>query len=161
MKVEDLMCTEARICGEDDALSEAGRVMAEHDCGIVPVLHHDGSGRLVGVITDRDICLALCRESAKAGELQVKRVMTRAPKTCRPGDPIGKAVETMASAQVRRLPVVDEAGHLRGLLSLADLAEAARGDGRAREQGPQLGEAVARALGAICRPRSAVAPPME
>ncbi len=155
-RVRDLMQTEVRACRADEALSEAIRIMAERDCGFVPVLAADGSGRVVGVVTDRDACLAIHREGRLPGEILVEAVMSRPPLCCRPEDGLAAAEAILRSAQVRRLPVVDDAGHLRGVLSLADLAEAAVGFHAPR--GLVTSEEVARVLEAICRPRSALVP---
>ncbi len=158
-RVRELMQTEVRACREDDALAEAIRIMAERDCGFVPVLAADGSRRVVGVITDRDACLAIQRLGRLPGEVLVESVMTGTPRCCHPEDTLADAEAIMRSAQVRRLPVVDEAGHLRGVLSLADLAEAAVGFHAPK--GLVTSEEVARVLEAICRPRSALVPAEE
>jgi len=90
--------------------------------------------------------------------LEVGAVMSTRVVSARPEDPISEAVDRMRTAQVRRLPVVDEAGHLRGVLSLADLAGSAVG--RAPDAGVGL-EDVGRLLAAICRPRTDPAPTGE
>jgi CBS-domain-containing membrane protein len=149
------MCSELRRCKSDDALSEAARILWEHDCGIVPVVASDGSGRVEGVITDRDLCMAAYTTGRPLTETQVASVMSTRLVSVRPEDPIAEAAERMRTAQVRRLPVVDESGHLRGMLSLADLAESAVG------RGPEVGigpEEVGRLLAAICRPRTELVP---
>jgi CBS domain-containing protein len=93
--------------------------MDEIGCGILPVA--GDQGQVVGVITDRDICLALARRDVRASQLAVREVMTTAPATCTAGCTLSAALAAMASARVRRLPVVDENGRLQGILSLDDL----------------------------------------
>jgi CBS-domain-containing membrane protein len=101
--------------------------MLDTECGCVPVTADDGSPRLVGIITDRDICIAIGRCGSTLGSLRVGEVMTRAVHACNPEDPLAEAEAIMQEQGVRRLPVVDQSGHLIGLLSLTDLArEAAR-----------------------------------
>jgi CBS domain-containing protein len=92
--------------------------MWETDCGILPVIDHDGV--LVGVITDRDLCIALCTRGVN--EVKVRDVMTREVHTCRPERSVRNALKIMADKQVRRLPVVDSQGRLEGIISLRDAA---------------------------------------
>jgi CBS-domain-containing membrane protein len=98
-------------------------VMWEHDCGIVPVL--DAEGKLVGVVTDRDICMAAFFHGARLSELPVREVMARDLHTLRPEASLHDALALMRRMQVRRVPVVDDAGALVGIFSLADLANPA------------------------------------
>jgi signal-transduction protein with cAMP-binding, CBS, and nucleotidyltransferase domain len=82
---------------------------------------------LLGIITDRDICLATRLEGGDLRELRVEDVMTEVVRACNPGDPLSEAVAIMGEARVRRLPVVDDSERVIGVLSLGDLArEAAR-----------------------------------
>lgn len=155
LRVADLMQTDVRRCTSQDALQEAARIMWERDCGCVPVVAADGSGRLVGMITDRDLCMAAYTRGARLTELQVGEVMSTQLHTCRPEDDLAEAEARMRAAQVRRLPVVDGAGHLRGILSLADLAEAAAGAHGVRPGAVSASE-VGVVLESICRPRSQV-----
>nr|MDJ0867006.1 CBS domain-containing protein [Myxococcota bacterium] len=153
-RVADLMRTDVRSCTPDDSLREAARSMWEGDCGCVPVIALDGSGRVVGMITDRDVCMAAYTGGGRLAETPVREAMATRVYTCRAEDRVSVAEERMRSAQVRRLPVVDEAGRLQGMLSLADLAEAAAGlDVREAE--------LARTLEAICRPRGESVSPRD
>lgn len=150
--VRELMRTDVRTCMPDDALHEAARIMWERDCGVVPVVDRDGSARVVGMITDRDICMALYTSGGRMSELQVGGAMAREVRSCHPDDTVSDAEEIMRRAQVRRLPVVDEEGRLRGILSLADIAEAAAG---LREtSAPIRADEVAAVLEDVCRPRN-------
>lgn len=154
LRVRDLMQPDVRFCMPEDALSEPARIMWERDCGCVPVVSSDGSRRVVGMITDRDLCMASYMKGRRLAEMQVAEVMSDRVHTCRTDDPVSEAVHVMQSRQVRRLPVVDARGRLRGLLSLADVAEAAIG--RRAPAGAVDEAAVAHTLEAICRPRSEV-----
>jgi CBS-domain-containing membrane protein len=155
MKIADLMTTRVQTCNLNDSLNAAANVMWEHDCGIVPVL--DAAGKLVGVLTDRDVCMAAFFHGMRLAELPVREVMARDLHTLRPEAPLFDALELMRRMQVRRLPVVDDEGELVGILSLADVAAAWRR--RALVDGRQLREEdVSEVLSAITRSRSEAEP---
>lgn len=151
LRVVDLMQPDVRTCTPDAALSEPARIMWERDCGCVPVVARDGSGRVVGIITDRDVCMASYTRGGRLAELRVDEAMSRGVHACRPEATLAEAEALMRANQVRRVPVVDDAGRLRGILSLADLAEGASGR-RERARGVDETE-LAHTLEAICRPR--------
>jgi len=149
--VAALMETEVHTCTPGDTLARAAQLMWEGDCGCAPVVAEDGSGRLVGMLTDRDVCMASWTSGRRLAELPVRDAMATRLCTCAPIEPVTEALERMRAAQVRRLPVVDAEGRLRGILSLADAARAAAG-----ERGPAGAVSAAelgRTLEAICRPR--------
>lgn len=125
MKVEFFMTKDPRTCTAEDALAAAARIMWEHDCGCVPVVAGPGSRRLVGVVTDRDVCMAAYTQGRPLWEIPVRAAMSSEVWTCHPDDTLKDAVRVMRHRQVRRLPVVDGQGHLLGLLSLTDVALAA------------------------------------
>jgi CBS domain-containing protein len=151
MKIADLMSTRVQTCALNDSLNAAANVMWEHDCGIVPVL--DAAGKLVGVVTDRDICMAAFFHGMRLSELPVREVMARDLHTLRPEAPLFDALELMRRMQVRRLPIVDDQGALVGLLSLADVAAAWRR--RALVDGRELrDDDVSEVLSAVSRQRS-------
>jgi len=154
MRVEELMTKSVRTCRPDDTLSRAAQLMWEADCGAVPVVSGDGEGRVVGIITDRDVCMAGYTRGMPLGEIRVREAMAQDLRCCTGSDTLAVAEASMRSAQVRRLPVVDEADHLVGLLSLADLArEAARERGSKR---PAISEEeIGDTLASICQPRDA------
>jgi CBS domain-containing protein len=145
MLVDELMQKDVRSCAPDDPMNEAARAMWEADCGFVPVVE-PGSRRVVGVITDRDVCMASYTRGRTLAELRVRDAMSANVRTCAPGDSLGAAESAMRAAHVRRLPVVDASGQLLGVLSLADLA---RGYARLRASGKkgisaaELGELLA------------------
>jgi CBS domain-containing protein len=152
MRVEEFMTKSPRTCRSDDTLSQAAQIMWEADCGAVPVVSSDGEGRVVGIVTDRDVCMAGYTRGRPLQEIRVREAMAKDLRCCKASDTLAEAEASMRSAQVRRLPVVDESGHLVGLLSLADLArEAARERGSKR---PAISEEeVGDTLASICEPR--------
>lgn len=125
MLVESLMTKGVWTCTPDDTLHEAARIMWERDCGCVPVVESGASHRLVGIITDRDACMSAYLNGQPFEALHVNDAMTSSVRTCSPSDSIHDAEEIMRAARVRRLPVVDEAGQLLGVVSLADIAREA------------------------------------
>ena len=95
-------------------------MMWRKDCGFVPVV--DGPGRrVIGTVTDRDICMGLATSGRTPGDRTVREVMSTAAYTVAPDAEIEQALEVMGDHRVRRLPVVDENGSLQGVLSLNDL----------------------------------------
>jgi CBS domain-containing protein len=121
--------------------------MAEIGCGVLPVV--DLEQNVLGMVTDRDICLALTARDRKASEVAVREVARNDVFTCEAGDDVGDALAIMSACQVRRLAVLDEAGHLDGILSLDDVALAARALGPHDYTGPFYLD-VAKTLKAIC-----------
>lgn len=151
MKVEQLMSRNVKTCHANDSLNCAAQVMWENDCGCVPVV--DDEGHAVGMITDRDVCMAAYTQGGPLGHLEVSNAMAHGLHSCRPADTIVEAESIMRAQQVHRLPVVDTEGRVIGLLSLNDIArEVARERGIAGK--PEVGsEDLATTLGAICAPR--------
>ena len=154
MRVEQLMSKDVSSCDAEDPLNEAAAIMWERDCGAVPVVARSSEGRVVAMITDRDVCMAAYTTGRPLAGLHVYDAMSRALHTCTPGDTVADAEAIMRENQVRRLPVVDDAGNLAGILSLADLARAA--EQQRGKRSPQIGEKeVTRLLEAISSPRAA------
>ena len=124
MKVKDLMTTDVKRCSPETNLAAAAKIMWEGDCGAVPVT--DERDHVVGVITDRDICIAAATRPRTEGEIPVKEVISKAAFTCAPGDDVRAALDTMKARKVRRLPVVEQGGRLVGIVSIHDIAEQSR-----------------------------------
>jgi CBS domain-containing protein len=118
MKVQNVMVKGARFCKPDTNLATVAEIFWEQGCGALPVVE---GARVIGVITDRDISIALGTRNAKAGETRVRDVTLPKVFFCRPEDDIHSALQTMRAQQVRRLPVVDHEGALTGILSLDDV----------------------------------------
>jgi len=124
MKISEIMSKNPRSVSPDTPVSEAARVMKEEDVGLVPVVERVGGaetrGRLVGVVTDRDIAIRHVAEG-RAADSPVGDVMSGGVKTCGPNDSVEDAMALMGREQVRRLPIVDERGSLVGVVAQADL----------------------------------------
>lgn len=146
MQVAKLMCRSPRTCQPTDMLDCAVQLMWDHDVGFVPVV--DDSGMLVGVVTDRDACMAAYMQGQPLHALPVSIAMTTHVVTCRPEDTTSTASQLMAKHKIRRIPIVDDDDHPIGVVSLNDFAVAAA----RREPVPE--HEVARTLGAICEHRA-------
>jgi CBS domain-containing protein len=145
MRVSDLMHRNPQTATPGMSLQRAGRLMAEADCGVLPVV--GSAGDVVGMLTDRDVCLALSLRDRQPSAVQVRHVITGDVWSCGADDELSSALRTMAAQRVRRLPVVDGAGRLIGILSLDDvIAETRELDATGR---PTYAE-IAETLKAIC-----------
>jgi CBS domain-containing protein len=119
MKVQDVMTSAVRTCRPDTNLAEAVRDMWEGDCGALPVVNDEG--QVTGMITDRDICIALATRGRSADRVAVREMAQGPVHTCLADDDTAAALGTMKANRVRRLPVIDADGHVRGILSLNDV----------------------------------------
>ena len=144
MRVEQVMTKDVASCGVDDRLNDAATIMWQRDCGAVPVLARQ-HGPVVAMITDRDLCMAAYTTGRPLADLRVCDVMSQALHACKPSDSVVDAETIMRRVQVRRLPVVDDAGNLAGILSLADIVRVAE-----RNAGAKIVEVVA----AVSEPRN-------
>jgi CBS domain-containing protein len=138
MKVAELMTRNVASCRANESLSAACKVMWDCDCGTVPVVS-ENEDRVIGVITDRDICMCCWMAGAGPQDLTIRQAMSRTLHTCSADASVAEAERIMRANQIRRLPITDRDGRLVGILSLADIArEAARpGGGRDHDLAPQ------------------------
>lgn len=136
MRVSDCMTRDVRMANPNETLRDAARLMAELDAGVLPVSDGD---RLVGMITDRDICVRAVAQG-KAPDTKVSEIMSREVRYCFEDEESDAVLRNMGDIQVRRLPVLNRDKRLIGIVSLADLASVG--------QTARAGEA----LGGIVRP---------
>lgn len=148
MKIADVMTTNPRTATPDDRLHDVARVLWERDCGCVPIV--DEHKKPVGMITDRDACMAVYTQGKRLDEIPARAVMSRNPAICRADEPVEAAALLLRSRQIHRLPVVDAAGKLVGIVSTNDLIRAVAKDGRGDAH-----EKLVQTLAAIGAPRSA------
>ena len=118
--VRDWMTATVLSCRQDERLYAAAKVLWDVDCGAVPVTNADGV--VVGVLTDRDICMAAYTQARPLSEISIASVLSGEPQVCGPDDSLDDVVSLMRTHEVRRIPVVDTERKLLGMLSLADLA---------------------------------------
>jgi CBS domain-containing protein len=131
MKAKDLMTPDPTTRSPSDDLKKVLEVMRKEDCGIVPITEGNGEHRVVGVVTDRDIALALGERDERASAVRVSEVMTTDIVSCEPAADLREVSLKMQEAQVRRIMVV-EGGRLLGVISTADLARASTQSSRDR-----------------------------
>ncbi|MEY4674481.1 MAG: hypothetical protein RL148_2265 [Planctomycetota bacterium] len=155
MKVKDVMTRQPHTCRPEDTLAVAAQLMWEHDCGCVPVVdeHH----HVVGIVTDRDACMASYTKGLRLDEIPVRAAMAKHVFTCGEDETTVSAKAQLQAHQVRRLPVVDETGRLTGILSVNDLLRSV-----AATRQPELrlagADRLVGALAAVGAPRLLVAP---
>lgn len=154
MTIEPLMSREVHHCRPDHTLDFAAARMWEHDCGCLPVCADDGSGepRVIGMLTDRDICMAALFQGKALYELKVADAMSRDIRVSKVDDRPEDVELLMREQRIRRVPVTDDAGALVGIVSLADLARAARRRAASRGAAGVTERDVGHTLAAICEP---------
>jgi CBS domain-containing protein len=121
--VRTLMSSHVKACGPDDTLNEAAQLMWNSDCGAIPVV---ADAKVVGMITDRDVCMATFTQGRAPSELQVKSAMSKELFSCAPDESVGSILSIMADRRVRRVPVLSQDATLLGIISLADIARWAK-----------------------------------
>lgn len=119
MKVKEIMTVNAKACTLTDNLADAARSMWDGDCGILPVVAE--GGKVVGLITDRDICMAAAIQGRHLENIAIEDVTSGKVVACHPEDDVRVALKTMQENKVRRLPVVGDDETLEGMLSMNDI----------------------------------------
>ncbi len=157
MKIDKLMVKNVLTCLAEDNLCVPARSMWDGDCGSIPVV--DSKSRVIGMITDRDICMAAYTQGKPLQSIRVQSAMSKELVCCKSSDSLEQAEELMRRQKVRRLPVVDAEKRLIGLLSLHDVARAALSEppatreARLRDAGQLLAE--------VSEPRARLSPAPE
>ncbi len=130
MRVRELMKMSPKYCHTNTDLAAVAAMLWSGGCGALPVTGADN--KVVGIITDRDICVALGTRNKRPSELTAGQVMSSNVAMCRSSDDIHAALKVMRTRQMRRMPVVGEEGKLEGILCLSDLILYARHDDGSR-----------------------------
>jgi CBS domain-containing protein len=126
MKVQDVMTYNVQTCRPETNLADAAMRMWRNDCGVLPVIA-DGQ-KVVGMITDRDICMAAATKHRDPANIRVREAICGKVYACSPDTDIHEALKIMQQKQVRRLPIINaEDGRLAGILSMNDVALKAQG----------------------------------
>jgi CBS domain-containing protein len=121
MQAKEIMSSNPQCCTPDDTLRDAARMMADNDCGCLPVVQDTAGKRVIGVLTDRDIAVRGVARG-KTPDSKVNDVMSPAPACCSAEDDVEVVEKIMIDKQVRRVPVVDADGRVVGMIAQADLA---------------------------------------
>jgi CBS domain-containing protein len=153
----EVMTEAVRTCAPGDTLQHAAQIMWDQDCGSVPVVRDDG--HVLGMITDRDICMAAFLRQRRLDECLVRDAMNGPAVACRPSDPIEKAEAAMREHRIRRVPVIDAGDRVTGILSLNDivLATPQASEGHGSRPGKQVDvrpEQVLTTFATICQHRN-------
>jgi CBS domain-containing protein len=142
MKVKKIMTKQVAYCATHDSLAKAVGLMWENDCGAIPIVEDD---KPVGILTDRDIAIAVATRNRTASDICVSELGRRCVVVCKIGDKPESALKTMSEHGVRRLPVVDEDGNMTGIITISDILRTARKD-------KKLLKKVVQALSLISKP---------
>jgi len=151
MKVHEVMTKNPAFCCPSSSVVRAAATMQQLDIGVLPVVLDPSAPRLVGMVTDRDLCLHVVAGGRDPADVWISECMTVDPICCAVGDDIRYALELMEEHQVRRLPVVNPKHEVAGILSLGDLIG----------KGSISSGEIAEALRTICEPVRATTEPME
>jgi CBS domain-containing protein len=126
MRIRDVMTEEPKFCMADDSVIDAACIMRDEHVGVVPVIESEESRRVVGMVTDRDLCLGVIAEGQDPAHVRVDQCMTSKVVCCVREDAVEDVTDLMQANQIRRVPVIDDDGQLVGIVSLADLVGRAR-----------------------------------
>jgi CBS domain-containing protein len=119
MKVKDVMTPNAKAIWLTESLADAAKLMWENDCGVLPIIK-DGR-KVIGMITDRDICMGVAMRDKNPSSVSVEEVMTGQVFSITLDDDVDQALQLMQEHKIRRLPVVNPEGELEGVLSMNDI----------------------------------------
>jgi len=150
VKIEEIMTRHVHTCTPNDSLATAAQIMWENDCGAVPVIDRDG--KIVGMITDRDLAMAAHLQNVPLRESRVASAMARDVKCCFVHDTPATVQALMQQNKVRRVPVLDAERRLIGIVSLGDLAYAMSSQQTLGGDG-MTWTAIAHTLAAVSTPR--------
>ncbi|MFA6237724.1 MAG: CBS domain-containing protein [Bacteriovorax sp.] len=121
-RVRSIMTMNPACCVVETRLVDVARLMIEHDCGEIPVVNNHEEKKLIGVITDRDICIRAVALGLNPAAMKAKDCMTSPAITVEIDTPLDECIKLMEDKQIRRMPVVDSKGSCCGMISLADIA---------------------------------------
>lgn len=136
--VRDVMTANPECVGGNDSLRDVARIMKDQDTGIVPVV--DGK-TIIGLITDRDIVVRGLAEGKNLESARVTDVMTTSIRTVREDSTVNDALTLMTTAEIRRVPVVNNRNEIVGILSLGDIASEGNQDGKVGKAVEDISEA--------------------
>ena len=152
MKVQDVMMGEVKSCRPETNLAEAATIMLNYDCGVLPVVNNEN--KVIGMITDRDIAIAVATKARLASEIPVGEVISRKVYSATLDEDIHTALKTMRHEKIRRLPIVNSDGMLQGILSLNDIVLRAEEEKGRHHPGLNYEDAMS-TIKAVCEHRPA------
>ncbi len=122
MKINEVMSRNPVCCLPSDSAQRVARIMCDQDVGSIPVVMDQESRKLVGMITDRDLCCSVIAEGLDPKGTSVEKFMTLNPVTCREAENVENCERLMQEHQIRRIPIVDGNDSIIGIVAQADLA---------------------------------------
>jgi CBS domain-containing protein len=125
MRIRNVMTKDPHCCLPTDSAAKAACIMRDEHAGFVPVVDDAQSRHIIGVVTDRDLCMNVVAEGRDPNDTTVEQCMTTKVVSCSPNDSVERATELMRENQIRRVPVVNESCELQGIVSLGDVVERA------------------------------------
>jgi CBS domain-containing protein len=143
-KCADVMTREPACCHLTDSIVRVAQVMKTEDVGAVPIVESASNRKLVGMITDRDIVVKVVSRGGSVDNATVADTMTTELVTCAEDEDVARAVSRMAERQIRRIPVIDRSGNLRGIIAQADIATRVHHDKTTGELVEAISEPAAR-----------------
>jgi len=125
MRVKDVMTKDPTCCVPSDSAQRAAMIMRDEHVGIIPVIENEQSRKVVGVVTDRDLCMNVIAEGRDPKTVTAGECMTTKIVACTPSDSVDKATELMRENQIRRVLVINEQRELVGIVAMADVVKQA------------------------------------
>ncbi len=122
MKVRDAMTPDPVCCLTTDSAQQVAGTLCKQGVGSIPVVTDHESRKLVGIITDRDLCCAVVANGLNPQSTAVEKFISLNPVACREGESLDNCERLMQEYKVRRIPIVDGDGRVIGIVSQADLA---------------------------------------
>jgi CBS domain-containing protein len=136
-QVRDVMTPNPATVSETDSIRDAARIMASEDTGVVPVV--DGR-KVVGMVTDRDIVVRFVAEGKDTSSAKVNECMTKSVRSVKEDMPVSEVLSMMSSAQIRRVPVVNNRDELVGIVSIGDISTETNQDGKVGQTIEQISQ---------------------
>ena len=122
MKIRNGMTPDPICCLATDSAQKVAAILRKQDVGSIPVVTDHESRKLIGIITDRDLCCSLVAAGLDPQTTPIEKFVSLNPVACGEGDDLDDCARLMQEHQVRRIPIVDEDGRVVGIVSQADLA---------------------------------------
>jgi CBS domain-containing protein len=123
MRIEEVMTREPACCTPDTRIQEVAQMMIQHDCGQIPVVQSTSAPKVLGVVTDRDIVSRLVAQGRNPVDLRADTCMSQPVITVKIDASVEECIRVMEAHRIRRVPVVDGDGLMRGIVSQADIAQ--------------------------------------
>jgi len=154
VKVKDLMATDVKCCAAYNTLNTAAQLMWDNDIGCVPIVDQDG--HVIGMLTDRDVCMAAFIQGVPLTGSLVTSAMSKEVFSCTPDRDIAEAEKLMREKQIRRLPVIDAQRRVIGIISLNDIAREGEREVEMKRTREVSDAEIARVMASVCAPRHRV-----